>query len=804
MAIGAGQQVLHYRLIEKIGEGGMGVVWKAEDTRLQRHVALKFVPEESAGDAETVDRHLREARAASALNHPNICSIHDIGEWEGQRFIVMELLEGRPLELHIGSQPLEVEAAVDLTIEIADALAAAHAKGITHRDIKPANIFVVGDESAALRAKLLDFGLAKLAAGPASEPGDDATRTALAMTTPGSLMGTVAYMSPEQALGKELDPRTDIFSLGVVLYEMVTGRRAFEGGTSAAVFDAILNRPPTAPIELNGEVPAELERILNKALEKDPALRYQSAAGLCADLKRLRRDSSTDQGSVTLPAVSAGLGRRWLWVSGAVLAALALAAGLWLGKGTGTPEEPVDQARAVVKPAATSIAVLPFADMSPKKDQEYFSDGLSEELLNVLAKNRGLKVTGRTSSFQFRGKSKDLREIGEKLGVASILEGSVRKAGNQVRITAQLISVADGFHLWSETYDRELEDIFALQEEIAKSVAKALQVTLLGGEAGLSPQVIDPEAYTAYLQGRHFRGLGAGEENLEKAAAYLEQALQFAPEFAPAWAQLSLVRARQADQGYQQIDEGYARARKAAERALELDPNHADAYVALAEIKMLFDWDWQGASAAVQKGLELEPTNPAVLLGAVNLANSQSRGEEALELRRRMVALDPLSAGAYLGLGVSAYHLGLLDEAEKSLKKALELQPDRTFAHGRLGEVYLAQGEAEGALREMKQESSPAYQRYGLALAYHAAQQQGEADAKLAKLIESNQLHFAYQIAQVYAFRGESDAAFEWLERAYQQRDGGLADSLMLDPHLATLHGDPRWPVFLEKMGLLE
>ena len=785
----------------------MGVVWKAEDTRLHRHVALKFVPEASTGDPETVERHLREARAASALNHPNICSIYDIGEWDGRRFIVMELLEGRSLQEHIGGKPMEVEAAVSLAIQIADALTAAHAKGIIHRDIKPANIFVVKDESATLRAKMLDFGLAKLAIGPALEPGaDDVTQTALAMTTPGAVMGTVSYMSPEQALGKELDHRTDVFSLGVVLYEMVTRRRAFGGKTSAAVFDAILNRVPTAPVSLNQEVPAELDRILNKTLEKDPTLRYQSAAGLSADLKRLRRDSSADRGSVTLPAVPTGSGRRWVWVSGAVVAALAVAlmAGLWLGKGTGTLEEPVDQAPAVLEPVAASIAVLPFADMSPEQDQEYFSDGLAEELLNVLAKNRELKVAGRTSSFQFRGKGQDHRVIGDKLGVASILEGSVRKEGNQVRITAQLISAADGFHLWSESYDRELKDIFALQDEIAKSVAKALQVTLLGGEAGLSPQLIDPVAYMAYLQGRHFSGLGVGEETLEEAAGYLEQALEIVPDFAPAWAQLSNVRVWQANQGYRQLDEGFSQARQAAERALELDPNHAETYVALAEIKMFFDWDWQGASAAAQTGLELEPANTAVLEVAAGIAASQSRGEEALELGRRRVALDPLNAGAYMRLGFGAYHLGLLDEAERSLKKALELQPDRPVAHSRLGEVYLAQGRPEEALREMEEELVPAWQRYGLALAYHAAQRQGEADAKLAELIESNQLDCAFQIAQVYAFRGEIDAAFDWLERAYRQRDSGLSEYLRLGPHLAKLHGDPRWPKFLEKMGLLE
>jgi TolB-like protein/Flp pilus assembly protein TadD len=442
--------------------------------------------------------------------------------------------------------------------------------------------------------------------------------------------------------------------------------------------------------------------------------------------------------------------------------------------------------------------------MSPGKDQEYFTDGLSEELLNVLAEIPNLRVTGRTSSFQFKGKNEDPRVIGQKLNVTTLLEGSVRKSGNRVRITAQLVKVADGFHLWSEKYDRELTDIFAVQDDIARSVSNALKVTLLGRDKPPSTsRGSNTEAYNLYLQGKYFLAR-LTKEDVERAIRYYEQALRLDPGYALAWVGLASAHTTQADFGYVELDEGFEKSRQEVEKALTLDPNLAEAHAALGRIRRSYDWDWSGADAAHKRALELEPGNAAVVRGAAGLAASLGRFDEAIDLARRAIELDPLSAPAHVRLAFCAVRAGRLDEAEAALRKALELNPQHPGTHTELSVIYLMRSKPEAALQEvqLEKESEENFKRRrGLALAYHALGRKKEAEAALAKHLEKDEHGGAFQIAQVYAFRGESDKAFAWLERAYAQRDSGLSE-MKGDPLLESLEGDPRYKAFLEKMRL--
>jgi serine/threonine protein kinase/Tfp pilus assembly protein PilF len=767
MPLMTGTRLGPYEIVAPLGAGGMGEVYRARDPRLGRDVALKVLPEALALSPDRLARFEREARTVAGLNHPNIVVLHSIEKDGETRFLTMELVEGQNLASLVSSGGLPVPRVLDLAIPIADALVAAHERGVVHRDLKPANVMV----SREGRLKVLDFGLAKLAF--ASD--EDATTATMAapISDIGQVVGTVPYMAPEQLKGAPVDARSDLFSFGIMVYELASGKRPFAGQSQVEISSSILRDTPPSLAILRTDLPPPLVHIVERCLEKNPRERFQTALDVLNELRSIRR--TLERG-----AHAATAARR--------------------------PDP--DQ--------VASIAVLPFVNRSASVDDEYFSDGLADELLNVLAKIKGLRVSARTSSFQFKGRNEDLAVIGQKLGVATILEGSVRKAGNRVRIAVQLVKVSDGYQLWSETYDRMLDDIFAVQDDIAQSVVKELRRTLLGEEAdsqasgearaavakAAKGRATDPEAHRLYFLGRHFIDRFT-REDIAKAIEYLKQALEVDPEFALAWAELSRSYANQAGIGWIPTAEGFRLAREAAERALAIEPDLAEAHGAIGSIRMFWDWDWRGAEASLARALELAPSSVLVRRRLAALAMNLGRLEHSIEAYQRILELDPLSSPAYMNLGVMYYARGGFREAETNLRKMLELVPHRAGAHSYLALALLAQGRGEEALAEVVQESDVVYKLWGMALVHDALGHRGESDAALRELIEKFASGGSYQVAEVYAGRGEIDHAFEWLERAHADHDVGLVGTKLSAP-LRSLHGDPRWPAFLKKMGFEE
>jgi len=589
-----GETLARYKIVDKLGEGGMGEVYLAEDTELDRKVALKMLPTEMAGDPERLERFRREAKAVAALNHPNIVTIYSIEESDGTQFLTMEHVEGESLDQMLPPTGMPLAKVFDIAIPLADALATAHERGIVHRDLKPANIMVNKEG----RVKVLDFGLAKLTQDDSVEGTEgDLTQipTRIAtLTGEGMVMGTAPYMSPEQVEGRAMDHRTDIFSLGVLLYELATGRRPFSSDTSAGLISAILRDTPSSVTEINPGLPRHLARIVQHCLEKDPEARYQSAKDVRNELRSLRRE--VDSGTVTTgsgvslaepplgePQTKKGLG---LWVALAAAALLILAIGWWVGRGCGSePKGSTSSPEATSLAVATqsavpSVAVLPFNNLSADPDNEYFTDGLTEELIGALAKVDGLRIAARSSVFALKGSTLSVQEIGERLGVDNVLEGSVRKSGNQLRISAQLIKVADGFNLWSETYDRELEDVFVIQDEIASSIGEALQLTLAPGDDQLTQagRSTDIRGYDFYLRGRgYFRR--RTREDIESARQMFIRAIEIDPEYAPAYAGLADTYT-EFWRNYESTDENLEKADQASLKAVEMDPDLAEAHAA--------------------------------------------------------------------------------------------------------------------------------------------------------------------------------------------------------------------------------
>jgi serine/threonine-protein kinase len=739
-----GRTVSHYRIVEKLGEGGMGVVYKAEDTKLKRFVALKFLQPQTFENDDDRQRFIREAQTAAVLDHPNICTIYEIDEQHDLIFISMAYIEGVSLKEKIRSGAMAVDEVLDIAAQVAQGLDAAHKHGIVHRDIKSANIMVTPEG----QAKITDFGLAKIAGGP----------EIFKATTS---VGTAAYMSPEQGRGEAVDHRTDIWSLGVVMYEMLTGELPFKGEYDAAVVYSLVNEDPRAIGELRPGVPDSVRRIVGRAMEKEPEDRFQTAAELLTSLRS--------------PLKGAGSGRA--------------------GGAASEPEK--------------SIAVLPFADVSRGKELEYLCDGIAEEIINALTKVEGLRVVARTSAFSFKGKNEDIRAIARKLNVDSMVEGSVRKAGNRLRITAQLINAADGYHLWSERYDREMEDVFAIQDEITLAIVNKLKVTLLGKDraALVKRYTEDFEAYNLHMKGRYFWNKRT-ETGYLKSLEYFRQAIERDPSYALAYAGIADCYDLLGWYGYLAPQEAFPRARVAAEKARELDDTLAEAHASLGWISANYDWDWATAEQQYKRALELNPSYATAHQWYSEFLTYMGRHDESIAEGHKALELDPLSLIINNDLGQVYYFARRYDESIAQLRKTLEMDPSFAVAHFFLALALAQKSMFDEAIEEAQKAMSLAGEgdtlilsQLGIICASSGRERQArEVLAKLGELSDEKYVS-PFPVALIHAGLGESDEAFDWLEKACDERDHWV-ETLKVHPTLDGLRTDERYKKLLENTGL--
>ena len=772
-----GRTVSHYEILEKLGEGGMGAVYKARDAVLGRNVAVKVLLGATTHTHDQRVRFLQEARSASALNHPNIITIHEIASHDDADFIIMELVRGETIQKLIENGRLSQIDSLKHSIQITDALAAAHAAGIVHRDLKPANIMVTPEGLV----KILDFGLAKLAEEEREAALEEMEKTQSLefsigqKTQEGSIVGTVSYMAPEQAEGKKIDGRADIFAFGTVLYEMVSGQKAFEGTSGLSTLAAVLRDEPRNLHEMVPDLLPEVASIVQKCLRKSADARYQSMGAVKADLEQIYFSIRS---------------------SGA-----ALASGIWK--------------RPVTTRHAPSIAVLPFANMSSDKENEYFSDGLAEEIINALTNIPGLRVTGRTSAFAFRGKEQDVRTIGETLNVASVLEGSVRKAGNRVRVTVQLIGVADGYQMWSERFDRELTDVFAIQDEIAHAIVETLRVRLAEqptAEAAPTIQLVKRstenfDAYNLYLKGRYELNQMT-REGLENSKRYFQEAIGLDPDFALAYDGLAYAHYSEGFLGFVAPREAMPLAKQAVKRAIELDESVAEAHATLGVILSLYEQDWTGAEKEFIRSIELNGSSPASRdVYAFYYLRPVGRIDDAIVEVQHALSLDPLSVLYRVHLGFLFYLRRDTAHAVYAFRKALEINPRYYLAYGMMGPAFVLDGrfdEAVAAYHKAKEmDVNSKFVDSLLATAYAAAGRREEALAVLDQVLDlaSREYVSPVSIAYIYAALGDKDAAFAHLQAATADRDPNLL-GLKSHPAFDNLRTDPRYNELLSSMGL--
>ena len=762
MSLEPGDRLAQYEIVTPLAAGGMGEVFVAKDPRLQRQVAIKILPRRLADDREALARFEREAQVVASLSHPNILAIHDFGAEGGVTYAVMELLEGENLRRRMRSVSLSPRKVIEISTQIARGLAAAHARGVIHRDLKPENIFLTHDG----QIKILDFGLAKKT--PIDTQSEVGTQMAtVGLTEVGTIAGTVAYMSPEQLRGAQVDHRSDLFSFGTVLYELLAGTRPFSGDSTPEVMGAILRDAPPALSESGVFVSPALQRILHRCLEKLPDDRFQSATDLAFALEAMsdiQRDTDTSSG-LERSATIAG------------------------------DERPY-----------SSIAVLPFSNMSTDPEQEFFCEGMAEEIINALSRIEDLRVAARASAFQFKGTAKDIREIGGRLDVQTVLDGSVRSAGKRLRITVQLVEVGSGFQIWSERYDRELEDVFAIQDEISESIVEALQKTL-GGEGGQragsrhSDSIV---AYRLYLKGRH-NWYKREKESLQKAVQFFEGAVREDPEYALAWAAISNAYV---SLNYYASDPEICRqkAEEAIAKAVSIDPTLPEVQAAVGFKEVFIGWNWEQGEASLRGAIEANRTLVLAHSWYAFILMTVGRFEEADSIARQAIEIDPLSVYARTTLGVVKTAAGDFTEAVRILEDARELDADFLYMLWALGAAYGGAGMPEQAVKLLERAAviseRGTYYVSWLGWGYGLAGRTDDARQVLDELSRRSQHEYVAPLcqAQVYSGLGDLDRGLEWWQRAIESNNGAALFSANLS--LRPLVGDARGRALLSKLGI--